>query len=89
MRIDASWPHTIMTLPSLISNGLQVLLAVILFVWCVLSLIMLFEDENRGKVAQSSYDWITKFAPRWYKVLTICVALPVAIVLVLIRFLRL
>lgn len=70
-------------------SGLEVILVAAVSVWCILGLIMLLEDENRGKVAHSNYDWIVRFAPRWYIVFTAFVALLSAVVFVLSRYIRL
>jgi hypothetical protein len=64
---------------------LQVILVIPIFIWAVVSLIMTLEDENRGKRATSSFDWIVNHAPRWQRRVFFFVVLPLICALLLCR----
>jgi hypothetical protein len=61
----------------------QIIMTIPLAVWVVLSIIMILEDENRGKKAKSSWEWTMKHAARWHKRVTFFVMLPLIIGLVI------
>jgi hypothetical protein len=59
---------------------------VTLIIWAIVSLIMVWEDRNEGKRAKSASEWMAKFAPRWYKMVTLLVMLPLFFGLLIYRY---
>lgn len=66
---------------------LQVVLSLPLFVWAVVGIVMTFQSEafESKPRAHSSFEWIRKCSPKWYRRLTYWVALPLLVVLLLCR----
>lgn len=70
-----------MILATAMLTVIQVILAIPLGIWVIVSGIMLLEDENEGKRAATSAEWFLKFSPRWYKRVTCFIMLPLLIAL--------
>ena len=64
---------------------LQITLAFPILIWAIVSVIMALEDENKGKRATSSADWIKYYAPKWHRRLFYFVVLPLIGALLLCR----
>jgi hypothetical protein len=69
-----------------IPNLFQIVLAVPLGIWAIVSIIMTLEDENKGKRALSGYDWLRNYSPIWHRRLTIFVVLPTFVLFLVCRY---
>jgi hypothetical protein len=64
----------------------QIALAVPLLVWAIMGFIMTLESENEGKRATTGFDWFRSHSPRWYRRVSLYVALPLLAALLLSRY---
>ena len=62
---------------------LQFVLAVPILIWAIVSIIMVLEDENKGKRSTTSAEWMKKYAPKWYKWVFCLLVLPLIVAILI------
>jgi hypothetical protein len=65
---------------------IQTALVVLLLVWAITGFIMILESENQGKRASTGFEWFKNHSPRWYRRVSLYVALPLLTALLLSRY---
>ena len=64
-------------------SSLQIILAVPIAVWAIISVVMILEGENRGERAKTGFEWMRRYSPAWHKKISIFIVLPLVVALLL------